>query len=81
MSDFYYIFLLILQHYEFLEIEAPVESIIGFFVFAIFSIKGKFVISDDEILKYLTLFLKKFIVSKSKGVNLQKSIFIFCNNL
>ena len=57
-------------------VEAPVDSITGFLVLAIFFINGRFVISDDEILKYFTLVLKKSIVSVSNGVII-KSILIF----
>ena len=57
-----------------------VEIITLFFVSAIFLIRGKLVMSDDEILKYLTLFLKKLILSISKGVII-KSILIFLQYL
>ena len=58
------------------KVDAPVDKIIGFFVFAISLINGKLVMSEDDILKYLTFFLKIFTDSISKGV-ITKSILIF----
>ena len=60
--------------------DAPVDRITGFLVSAIFSINGKFVISDEDILKYFTLFLKKPMLSRSNGVII-KSILIFLQKL
>ena len=48
----------------------------GFLLEAIFSSKGKFVISEDEILKISIKGFKKSTDSKSKGVD-KKLIFLF----
>ena len=48
----------------------PVDMIIGKFIFAICSIKGIFVKSDDAILNAETpIFFKKLALSKSNGVD------------
>ena len=56
------------------KLDAPVDKIIGFFVFATFLSKGKLVISADAILKSGTIGLSSSTISLSNGV-LKKSIF------
>ena len=57
------------------KLDAPVDKIIGFFVFATFLSKGKLVISADAILKSGTIGLSSSTISLSNGV-LKKSIFL-----
>ena len=56
--------------------EAPVDKIVIFLFDATASSRGKFVMSEDEILKILNSGFKKLTASISKGVD-KNSIFFF----
>jgi len=60
-------------------LEAPVDNIIGLLYFEIYSMKGLFVISEDDILNTSTKEFSSLADSKSNGVHKKSIFFRQCN--